>query len=289
MALLPVNMGAPPDDATLSRALAALAPDAPVVILIHGFRYCPDNPNHCPHDHILSLRPSRACWKSVSWPRHLGLHGTGGLAIGFGWPARGTIWQAMARTGQAAAELAILMRRIKTLAPHRPLHLVGHSLGARLAMLACRDLPARSVQRLVLISAALFRAEARSLMQTPALASAEVFNVTGRENLVFDLLLRLARPHGGPTVGRGLAARNWLDLRLDNRQTLAALALFGHRIPMPRSLVCHWSGYLRPGVFGLYRALLRPDHPLPLAVLRAGLDTSARRETHLPSGSNTAS
>lgn len=272
MALLPVNMGQNLPTGRLAAALAALPPGAPVVVMIHGYRFCPDSDAHSPHRHILSDRPRPGCWKAVSWPRHLGLTGDRGLAIAYGWPARGSIWAALRRAQAAAADLARLIARIRALDPARPVHLVGHSLGARVGLLALRDLAPGDVQRAILIAAALFRRETRALLDaSPAARTAQIINVTGRENLAFDLALRLAAPLAGPTLGRGLEAPNWLDLPLDRSGTLAALRDLGHRIAAPKAPICHWSGYLRPGVFGLYRALLHRPAETPLPVLRAAL------------------
>lgn len=277
MTLLAVNMGRHPDEAALAMALAALPEAAPVVIMLHGFRFSPDHPDRCPHRHILSLEPRRDCWKAVSWPRHLGLKGGAGLAIAYGWPARGHIWEALAWAERAATDLAGLITTIRRLAPKRPLHLIGHSLGARVALLALRGLPGRAVDRLILISAALFRRETQAVLAaSPAAAGAEFVNVTGRENLLFDALLRLAAPLGGRTVAAGLSAPNWLDVALDRPATLAALARMGHRIAPPKVPVCHWSGYLRPGVFRFYRALLMQPHRTPLPALRGMLTPPPR-------------
>jgi pimeloyl-ACP methyl ester carboxylesterase len=277
MTLLAVNMGRHPDEATLAAALGALPETAPVVIMLHGFRFSPDDPDRTPHRHILSLSPRRDCWKAVSWPRHLGLTGDAGLAIAYGWPARGNIWAALARADQAAEDLARLVAALRWLAPHRPLHLMGHSLGARVALLALHGLRRGAVDRLILISAALFKGEARAVLAAaPAADAAEIVNVTGRENLLFDALLRLAAPLGGRTVAAGIMAPNWLDVALDRPVTLTALAQLGYRVAPPTVPVCHWSGYLRPGVFGLYRALLLQPRRTPLPALRTAL-TPGRR------------
>jgi hypothetical protein len=277
MAVLPVNDDALPDVATLSAAISALAPAAPVVILIHGFRFDPHDPRHSPHSHILAQRPDRACWKAVSWPRHLGLTGDRGLAIGFGWRARGTIWQAHARAPQAGARLARLIGSIRAADPARPIHVFAHSLGARVLLTALPRLPAGAVDRAIFIAAAAFRAEARRVMKSPAARAAEIVNVLSPENTLFDLLLRAALPLRGATLGRGLRGpSNWLDLPLGGSATLARLDDIGHRIRPARVNICHWSGYLRPGVFGLYRALLLRPAEMPLAVLRNHLAPPAR-------------
>jgi hypothetical protein len=272
MALLPVNDTDLPDDRLLTSALAALPHDAPIVVMIHGFRFDPQIPAHDPHGHILALRPGRTCWKAVSWPRHLGLGGTNGLAIAFGWPARGSIWAAHARAARAGARLARLIDMLETVAPGRPVQIIAHSLGAGVALTALPRLAPGRVGRILLLAAAAFMAEARRAMASPAGRATEVLNVTAPENTLFDLLLRAALPLRGPTLGRGLPdLPNWLDLPLADPTALATLARLGWRIRPPRAAICHWSGYLRPGIFALYRALLTAPRPTPLPLLRAHL------------------
>jgi hypothetical protein len=268
MALLPINDDALPDLSTLAAMVVGLAPQAPIVVMLHGFRFSPEIEVHDPHRHILSMTPDRSCWKAVSWPRHLGLTGDRGLALGFGWHARGSIWQAHARAAQAGARLARLIEALRQVAPGRPIHIFAHSLGARL--------PAGAVDRIILIAAAAFRSETKRVMKSPAGRSVEVINVLGRENRLFDLLLRAALPLRGPTLGSGLHGHlNWLDLPLDQPAVLSRLAAMGHRILPARVAICHWSSYMRPGVFGLYRTLLLRPAELPIAHLRQQVTPSA--------------
>ncbi len=269
MAHLAISDRRLPNPAALATALATAAPGAPIVVMIHGYRFAPDTPFHDPHRHILSPVPERGCWKAVSWPRHLGLMGRQGLAIGFGWQARGTIWQAHRGAARAGRRLARLIAALHATAPDRPLHIFAHSLGARVALTALDGLPAGAVGRIILLSAAAFRHEARAALATPAGARAEVINVRGRENTLFDLMLRLALPLHGPTLGAGFAAPNWLDLPLHDAHARDRLRALGYRIAAHRARVCHWSGYLRPGVWRFYRAALHHPAQTPLPLLRA--------------------
>ena len=69
----------------LAASLASLPAGAPIVVMIHGFRFCPHLPKTNPHSHILALDPRTDCWKAISWPRHLGFGRSEdeGLCIGF--------------------------------------------------------------------------------------------------------------------------------------------------------------------------------------------------------------
>lgn len=286
MGTLAINAGDGVASGRLQPALARLAPGAPIVVMVHGFRYCPSSAATDPHRHILADRPATDHWKTVSWPARLGLRGAQGLAVGFGWPASGTIWQAYGRAPRAGADLAALLDRIGTAAPGHPLHLMAHSLGARVGLHAMALAP-RRVRRAVLISPACFRAEARRLAPE---TGAEVFSVLGRENTAYDWMLRAVLPHGGCTLGRGgPGGERWLDLHLGAAHVRAGLARLGHQIAPPRARVCHWSGYLREGVWDLYRALIQRPGETPLPVLRAqlaapGCDAARGRARRMPWG-----
>lgn len=268
------------DRDALARALAVLPLGAPIVVMIHGYSFAPDVAGCSPHQHILSLTPPDCPDpKAISWPRHLriGRDPSQGLAIAFGWQARGTIWAAYARAARTARALARLIRLIRELAPGQQVQIIGHSLGARVALQALPLLEAGAVGRLILMAAAEFARPAIAAMDCPAGRQAQVINVTSRENDIFDFLIEWALKLGTATaIGQGLpkALPNWLDLQLDQRATLDALRGAGFRLK-PQSLrVCHWSPYLRPGVFALYRALL--GGALTPAALRAILP--ARRD-----------
>lgn len=256
----------------LSTVLAALPDGAPVIVMIHGFRFSPTVPGQSPHSHILSLEPVPDCWKAISWPRHLGFGRADtahGLGIAFGWEARGTIWAAYAEAARAGAALARLMTRIDTLRPGTRVEVLAHSLGARVTLQALHHLDRPILGRAVLMAAAEFRRPAEAALATPAGRAAEFINITSRENDLFDFLIeRLVPRHADRALGHGIGrgSANWIDIQLDQAETLEALAGLGHRIAPPHLRICHWSLYLRPGVFGLYRALLRDR--LPLAVLR---------------------
>lgn len=265
------------DETRLAQALHALPPAAPVVAMVHGFRYRPGLPVHCPHGHILSLEPPSRDRTAISWPRHLGLDGRRGLAIGFGWDARCSIWAAHARALQAGAALADLSALVARLSPGRRLEVIAHSLGARVALAALPLAQPGTIGRMVLLAAAELRRAARCAMDSPAGRKAEVINITTRENDLFDFLFEWLILAGGDTaLGQGLGGQglvedglpNWTDLRIDQPGSRAALARLGHTLPAPQGRVSHWSPYLRPGAFGLYRALLDgglAPHLLPAA------------------------
>ncbi len=306
MALLRINAtpnGLAADGAEASGPAAAhairqaLACVGPVIVLIHGYKFAPGEPGRSPHRHILSAEPVRGHWKAVSWPRHLGF-GRGdtreGLCIAFGWDARGSLAQAYRRAGTAGAALARLVAEIAAEAPGRQVHVVAHSLGARVALTALRQAPAGAFGRLVLLAAAEFSSEAQAALAAPGAASAEIVNVTSRENDLFDFLFERLAPAPRPgdrALGLGLGplarcramrppasaqathagSMRWLDIQLDHPGTAPALRGLGFRLAPAERRVCHWSPYLRPGALAFYRALLREPERLPLPLLRGML------------------
>ena len=128
-----------------------LAGDGPVIVMVHGFKYAPGHPSECPHRQIFAREPARASFKVVSWPRGLGFDGRDageGLAIGFGWNARGSVWRAYAEAARAGAAFARLVAGIRAAAPHRPVHAIDHAFGAGvvLSALAELDLPMEPIR-----------------------------------------------------------------------------------------------------------------------------------------------
>ena len=269
----------PAPDKAIAAAARALAPGDPIVILVHGKGYCPGVPNRDPHDLLLARRPGRANSRFVSWPRRLGFAlGAGqrprGLCLAFGWDARGMIWQAAQAALGAADALARLIQITTRAAPGRAVDLFGHSLGARVILGALPRLHAGAVDRVILLAAAEFRTGALTALASPAGQRAQFINVTSRENDLFDWLYERALfPLGAKTLGRGLKVRdNWLNIELDNPATEAGLRRLGLPLSPRRARFSHWSVYLRPGTFRLYRALLHDRQRLTLALLRPAVD-----------------
>ena len=249
----------------------------PVIISVHGYRYEPGHAIHCPHRTLLSLDPAPGSLRAISWPRHLGFgHGKPeeGLSVGFGWYARNGFRQGYRDAAVAGRALARLVDEIARLDPVRPVQIFAHSLGARVALAALRHVQRGRIGRMILMAGAAYASETNSLPQTT-----EIINVTTRENDVFDLLFEMAIPapvSGDRALGHGLHGPNMLNLQLDQPATLEALAALGHRIAPPKNRVCHWSPYLRGGVFPLYRTLLRQPERLPFSYLH----------THVPQTSD---
>lgn len=275
--------GASPER-TLGAALAALPADAPVVVLIHGRGYAPGVTGQDPHQLIFSVHPQRPEPRFLSWPRRLGFvlpgsarHVTArGLCIGFGWNGRGDIWTATRSADHAARMLARLVQIIRRAAPGKRVDLIGHSLGARVILGAAPMLSEGALHRVLLLAGADFTSRAKAALASPAGRGAEFFNITSRENDLYEFLFeRSQHPlRGAPAIGRGLGmeAQNWLDIQIDSDLTRTRLAALGFSLPPPRLRICHWSVYLRPGIFRLYRTLLHDRQRLTLPQLRACLD-----------------
>lgn len=261
------------DTVALANALAALPVGAPVVVMIHGYRFAPGaRGGNCPHTHIFSMQPPLRDWTAISWPRHLGLSGGRALAIGFGWPARGRFRGACVRARAAGRALAELAALVQSLDPGRAFDVVGHSLGARVALAALPYAEAGDFRRMILLAAAETRRPAMRAMASAAGGMVQVVNVTTRENDLFDFLFEWLGSAGLDTaIGQGLrdTPANWLDLQLDQAASVAALARLGHDLLGVPARISHWSPYLRPGALGLYRAIL--EGSLPVQTLREAL------------------
>jgi len=242
----------------LRRKLDHLPPGAPVVVMIHGWRYAPGIAQDCPHGSILSLDPLPTDRRAVSWPRHLGLDGKAGLGIALGWNAKCDPWRAHSRAGLAGTALAEIVGLVHAHAG-RPVQVVAHSMGARVALAALPRVAPGQIARMILLAAAETRGSTLRALASPAGGVVEVINVTTRENDLFDASFEWGVHLGLRTsVGQGLGQTQpgWHDLWIDQPRTLAALACLGHPISDPPRRICHWSPYLRPGTTALYRALV---------------------------------
>lgn len=258
------------------RAVAGLPEGAPIVILVHGFKFSPTTrrARFDPHQHILSLTPRARCWKAMSWPRHLGFGAdpSTGLCIAFGWQARGSIWSAWRRGAATADALARLLTRLRRISPN-PIHVMAHSLGAHVVLSALPKLaPTAAPRRVILLAGAAFGYQARAALSSPAGRVAEFVNVSSRENDLFDAMFeRAIHPLAGHRVlGAGLSGfgfANWVDLEIDAAPMLAHFAALGHPIRGHAKRICHWSAYLRPGLMGFYAALMREPDRLVLGAL----------------------
>jgi len=279
MGFLRINMG----DDGLTLHQSGISPKAaldaqtktqgPVIIMIHGYKFAPGDPSHCPHDHILSLEQDHSCWKARSWPSELGITNSASDCVGiaFGWPARGSIWAAYDRAAEAGERLAQLVTMIRHIMPDRPIHLMAHSLGARVALTALPHLPAQSIKRILLLAGAEFTTQATKALRSPAGRTTQVVAITSRENTAYDLLFETLIAKGrARVIGRDTPdLPNWTAVPIDRAETLSALATHGFGIAPRQSRICHWSSYLRPGIFTLYRSLIATKHPMPIATLRA--------------------
>ncbi|MGF1500420.1 MAG: hypothetical protein ACFBSD_01265 [Paracoccaceae bacterium] len=208
-----------PAGPALAAVLQALAPGAPVAVLIHGFRYtwrrdvcaCA-----CPQARLYGTEPVPPSAKRrpdrAAWVHDLGFAGAGpetGLAIAFGWEARigrhgrAGFPEIYARAGVAGRALAegLAHALIGARGDGPRIDLFSHSLGARVAlqaMAARRDLPWR---RAILLSAA-ERREVGRAAATALPSEAEVLHVLSRANDPYDAGFERLCPDAGASLGR---------------------------------------------------------------------------------------
>ena len=259
----------------LRRALASVAPGAPLVVLVHGWKFHPGIPDADPHRSLYAFRPDPDR-RIRSWPAGLGFAddaGESGLAIGFAWPAHAPHLSSMIRRGRtgfaevydragdAGVALATLIALVHDLAPGRPVDVLAHSLGARVALAALPHLD-RAPDRMVLLGAAELAPRAGAFIAARRAADAPaVYNVTARTNDFYDLALECFVPrrrHGEQAIGMGLAGAD-VDRPAARPRRRHRLGERGGGIPLSPETArcCHWGFYTRRGALALYQAILR--------------------------------
>ncbi|UWR21409.1 hypothetical protein [Sulfitobacter sp. S190] len=248
--------GASPPAACVLRGAARRA--RRIIVMVHGAKYAPGDPHHCPHRKILGPR---------GWAAHLGAD-PDTLLVAFGWHARGGLRLAQVQARRDGKLLARTLRHLRAAGLLPPVRIMAHSLGASLALEALHHAPAQSVGRMLLLNAAVHRDLAHDAMLTPAGRNAELVHLRSGENLLFDLAFERMIPGAG-ALGRGPLCLPWTaDVRIDCPRSLAALARLGYPLAAPLRRVCHWSAYTRPGVMRLNAALLNDANALPLRTLQ---------------------
>ena len=206
--------------------------DGPVIVMIHGWKYKPHLPAHCPHQHLFAFSPKDMPWRAPSWPRQMGFgtgHADEGLAIAFGWNARGAPWAAQASAVAAGRALAEVLNLLHRLWPQRPVHIMGHSK----ALEALHHLPRGAVDRIISMTGASYRSRVEAALNTAAGRASEFYSITSRENDIVDFLFeRLTPPprSGDHSIGFGLEAPNAVTLQLDCPDTLDHLQAMGAAI-----------------------------------------------------------
>ncbi|MCV3270374.1 alpha/beta hydrolase [Roseobacter sinensis] len=245
----------------------------PAIVMIHGYKYDPADIAHCPHRKLFGAN-------GADWPRALGFGAAAadeGLGIAFGWHARGPLKQVHRRASALGPALADVLHALKAADPRRPVHLIAHSLGSEIALAALAHLPARAVDRMLLLTGASFATVAEQMLATPAGRTTEVFNVTSRENDLFDLAFEtlVGFGHGANrAIGQGINRPNVANIQLDCDRVLTSLARMGVRVASAERRVSHWSSYTRPGIMAFYTSLLRQPQSLSFHDLHRALPSS---------------
>lgn len=277
----------------------------PVVVLVHGYKFHPEVTGADPHRTLFALSPARDGRRIRSWPEGLGFAddmGESGLCIGFAWPASAGFLGTLARTGRTGfaevydragafgTRLAELIGLVQRLAPSRPVDLLAHSLGARVALAALPHL-GQPPGRVILLGAAEFDGRALAFLDARGDGPPpQVYNVTSRANDLYDLAFETFAPRRGwgeRAIGLGLKAQRacWLDLQIDRPEVTDWANAKGIALTPARARFCHWSFYTRGGAMALYQAILRRRPGWDIASLRAApcfADQEARWSRLLP-------
>ena len=277
-----------PVDAVLHDLVRRLPPSAPIVVLVHGYKYSRARSGSDPFRYVYAPVTIDPRMRFRSWPQGLGFTRQGitdGLCLCFAWPAhksdpltcqkgaRGPFARVYNRAEVAGAALARVVDTLHAFSPHRSVDILAHSLGARVALQAMRYARRRSFGQVILMGGAEYVAAAESCISGPAGRNAQVYNITAAENDVFDAMFRWFGPaefRHQPALGSGLAhrARNCVDIPLDHARTPTVMARRGVTLGATPGWLNHWGFYTRHGTMSLYRDIFRQRHRWDPAGLR---------------------
>lgn len=252
----------------LRKTLQKTPSTTPIILFVHGYRYSPLIKETDPQSSLYAQGAGRACWKVKSWPHHLGLFDSDrpyAIGLAYGWDAAPryklpifNLRDIYMRAYEEAQHLATVLHLIKQINPTRKIDFFAHSMGARVVLQAIHMAPDSNLGRVILLGGTEYSDTAYEVLKTPAAQSAEFYNITARQNILYDVLFAYLGPwvgNGEKLLGAGLqsAPSNWIDIRLDCPQTMERLQHIGVNLAKPDLGFCHWTFYIRDGVFDLYR------------------------------------
>ena len=287
-----LHAAAPGEDlaAGLRRRLRDGADGAPVVVLVHGFKFHPDVPGADPHRSLFALRPAGDGRRIRSWPEGLGFRddaGESGLCVGFAWPASAPMLGSLVTTGRTGfarvydraagygarlAELVALLAAAGARAAGGPARPFPRRPGGARRPAGPRGRagagdPARR-RRARRPGAGLRRAPAgrRARRRSTTSPPAPTTSTTSPSR---------PSPRAAPAAsgrwGSGSARRSpqWLDLQLDRAEVTAWVNGLGIPLTAASARLCHWGFYTRGGALAVYEAILRRRPGWDIASLRA--------------------
>ncbi len=263
----------------LRSALEKVPEGAPVVIMIHGYKYHPRRAYSDPHRLLFAPVPEKTARKFSSWSTGLGfaLHTVDdGLGIGFGWeglpshkikptPRLSGFAHVYGQAYRAGGHLARLLSWIEKISPGRKVDILAHSLGARVAFIGLMRGASSNARRVILLSGAEYASNInRYFRHVDRHPSLEVFSIQNNRNGFVDFLFECFAPRPHPqdkAMGRNFQGppERWLTLAIDDPATRSVLAERGIGIerPLKRHRVDHWGLYTRAGTMRFYQDLLR--------------------------------
>lgn len=242
------------------------------VIMIHGYKFDSGDQNHCPHATMFNPDAVEQDYRTLSWPDAFHMAPADSCAIGFAWPARGKLGSVYDLAARAGAELGQLIKALRLHHPEIPIHLMAHSMGARVALRAFHLLEAGDVERAILLFPAEYQVPTEATLSTDAGKACEILTIASHENTFYEFLfswMKLAGAQMGPAFGGYQPARsNHVTLWIDRTDIIDALNSMDIRIGHRERRLCHWSAYTRTGIFDLYARWLFHPRQLPIATLQ---------------------
>ena len=251
------------------------------VIMIHGYKFDSTQRHHCPHATMFNPSAVEQDYRTLSWPDAFHMAPAGSCAIGFSWPARGRLKSVYHLAARAGVELGQLIKALRSNYPKTPIHLMAHSMGARVVLRAFHTLGAGNIERAILMFPAEYEVPSEAALNTDAGQTCEILTIASRENAFYEYLfswMNLAGHQMGRAFGGYQPSRtNHVTVWIDRKEIIDALHSMDIQVGTRKRRLCHWSAYTRTGIFNLYARWLFHPRQLPITTLQRITATNTTR------------
>ena len=235
-------------------------PDAPIIVMLHGQGFDPCIARVDPFRSIFAYDPYgdriRDYWRLQSWAHRFKCAPQKSMMIGYGWQAHSTDFvmsanvNAVARNAvMEAQQFGAFVQRLNAITPQRPVHVIAHGMGAKLALRSLETTPKMRIKRLIMLNGQGLITDGLLAMNAKAGQKTEFYNIYERSTARLRFIDRHCEK-AGPidhilALGFPFQRHRWVDIPLADR--IGMFNLFKEhpkfsRRPCAKSFTAHFHG-----------------------------------------------